>query len=458
MNDEKLLDLAGAKTLYNDLRDRIEQNKPVDSGSVKYDTEQTLTDEQKDTARSNIDAISYSDVEDCALLYNAEQELSEQYKERARSNIDALSFNEFDEFANYAADTLGSLNSSQCGYNEPADKTISGVNFVWSSQKGLTCVVSGSPTSEVQSDPFVYSDNLPHNGYFPGATYYLRFASTGNKVKVRIVFGKDSDGNIETRTQDMSGNGLFTIPDDFNRISIFLYIQSDAGTVDETITVNILTAPSNMELWDAVDGKVTDVQVNGTSVVTDGVANVPIASISRYGVVKTSNGIGITSAGNIYLVNPTDNDYKASNGSIKAVVPSKQHVSTFYGLAKAAGADMKGISSTTVGVYPEAQKSAISTMLNSPVTVTGTTPTITALSGIQYVCGEVSTLDITLPASGIVDVFFQSGSTPTVLTVTPPTGVTEVNWADGWDEVCEANTTYELNIMNGKLGVKGAWT
>lgn len=90
--------------------------------------------------------------------------------------------------------------------------------------------------------------------------------------------------------------------------------------------------------------------------------------------------------------------------------------------------------------------------------VTGTTPTITALSGIQYVCGEVSTLDITLPESGIVDVVFESGSTPTVLTINPPAGVTEVNWADGWDEVCEANTTYELNIMNGKLGVKGAWT
>ena len=68
------------------------------------------------------------------------------------------------------------------------------------------------------------------------------------------------------------------------------------------------------------------------------------------------------------------------------------------------------------------------------------------------------TLDITLPASGIVDVVFESGSTATVLTITPPTGVTEVKWADGWDEVCEANTTYELSVLNGELGVKAAWT
>jgi len=128
-------------------------------------------------------------------------------------------------------------------------------------------------------------------------------------------------------------------------------------------------------------GVVQDVQVNGTSVLNQGVANIPEASASTYGVVKTGS-----------------------------------------------------------------------------VTVTGTTPTITALSGIQYVCGEVATLDITLPASGIVDVVFESGSTPTVLTITPPTGVTAVKWADGWDEVCEANTTYELNIMDGELGVKAAWT
>ena len=87
----------------------------------------------------------------------------------------------------------------------------------------------------------------------------------------------------------------------------------------------------------------------------------------------------------------------------------------------------------------------------------GTTPTITALSGIQYVCGEVSTLDIALPESGIVDVVFQSGSTPTVLTITPPTGVT-VKWANGFDPTTlEANTTYEINIMDG-LGVAVSWT
>ena len=48
---------------------------------------------------------------------------------------------------------------------------------------------------------------------------------------------------------------------------------------------------------------------------------------------------------------------------------------------------------------------------------------------------------------------FTSGATATVLTV-PST----VKWANGFDPTSlDANTTYELNIMDG-LGVACAWT
>jgi hypothetical protein len=69
----------------------------------------------------------------------------------------------------------------------------------------------------------------------------------------------------------------------------------------------------------------------------------------------------------------------------------------------------------------------------------------------------VATLDIVTPASGIVDVVFTSGSTPTVLTVVPPTGQT-LKWANGFDPTAlEANTTYEINVCDG-LGVVASWT
>lgn len=94
---------------------------------------------------------------------------------------------------------------------------------------------------------------------------------------------------------------------------------------------------------------------------------------------------------------------------------------------------------------------------NPVVNVSGSTPSISAVAGTQYICGEVSTLTIVVPASGIIDVMFESGSTATVLTITPPTGQT-VKWANDFDPTSlDANTTYELNIKN-LMGVAGSWT
>ena len=96
-------------------------------------------------------------------------------------------------------------------------------------------------------------------------------------------------------------------------------------------------------------------------------------------------------------------------------------------------------------------------MLSAPETVSGSTPSITAKPGVRYICGECATLDITTPSSGIIDVVFESGSTPTVLTITPPTGLT-MKWANGFDPTSlEANTVYEINIMDGVYAVAGKW-
>lgn len=204
-------------------------------------------------------------------------------------------------------------------------------------------------------------------------------------------------------------------------------------------------------------GPVQDVQVNGTSVVTDGVANVPLASTSAPGVAKVNTTYGTSIYnGQLQTALASASSIKAGTQYYQPVVPYYQDHAVFYGLAKAAGSDEKN-STLPVGQYTESAKSAISTMLTAPVTVSGTTPAITALPGIQYVCGECATLDITLPASGCIDVVFESGSTPTVLTITPPSGAT-VKWANGFDPTSlEANTTYEINIKDG-LGVAGKWT
>ena len=103
------------------------------------------------------------------------------------------------------------------------------------------------------------------------------------------------------------------------------------------------------------------------------------------------------------------------------------------------------------GLMSSADKSKLDAV-GSIVTVSGTTPTITAESGVRYVCGEVATLDFTPCATGVCDVVFTSGSTPTIVTL-PNT----VKFPDG-AFTAEANKTYEINVLDGVYGVVMAWT
>lgn len=244
--------------------------------------------------------------------------------------------------------------------------------------------------------------------------------------------------------------------------------------VSPTITVTDITGGHRVTITDATEahsfdvmngedgqGAVQDVQVNGVSVLQDGVANVPIAN-NRPGIVKVgmygTNGININQNDGTITVAPASlANIRRAELQNKPIASPNAYAAAFYGLAKAAGDTTQSPSSNTVGQYTESAKSAISEMLNGSVSVSGTTPTINALPGIRYVCGEVTTLDIMTPASGIVDVIFTSGSTPTVLTVTPPTGMT-MKWANGFDPASlEANTTYEITVRRGNLASILAW-
>lgn len=123
--------------------------------------------------------------------------------------------------------------------------------------------------------------------------------------------------------------------------------------------------------WANPSDGVTDVQVNGVSVMSDGVANVPVAGSSA-GVIRVgSNAYGIqiventTSAdyGVIKLFPANDTDIKGGARSSRAIDHAHQHAATFYGLAKAAGDTTQSSASNAVGAYTDAAKSAILTML-----------------------------------------------------------------------------------------------
>ena len=86
-------------------------------------------------------------------------------------------------------------------------------------------------------------------------------------------------------------------------------------------------------------------------------------------------------------------------------------------------------------------------------TISGTTPSIIAEENGRYVCGTVSTINITPCAQGICDIQFTSGSTAAVLTV--PNTVIFPEWFDS--TALETDKVYEISIVDGKYAAVGIW-
>lgn len=233
---------------------------------------------------------------------------------------------------------------------------------------------------------------------------------------------------------------------------------TDYSQMSNKPKINNVELSGNKSLADL--GAVDDVQVNGTSIVdASGVANIPLASNLSPGVVKVYeyNGLRVNNSNTLETAEAAQTEIKVGDAHFKPITPCRQHISVFYGLAKAAGDITMPSSSNAVGTYTEEAKSAIRAMLGvtdsaggmNVVTLTGTNITQTAAENTMYKCGELAELTFTAPASGITAIRFSSGSTPTVASFP---GVT---WLGDFDpDDLLSNVTYEINILDG-VGVAG---
>ena len=126
----------------------------------------------------------------------------------------------------------------------------------------------------------------------------------------------------------------------------------------------VLTAQDKQDIAGMVNVPVTDVQVAGASILNNGVANIPNAGVGVLGVVKLDPTKGITLyVGSLSIVSAVDSDIKRGENIFRPIVPSHQHESTFYGLAKAAGDTTQSQSYNAVGTYTDEAKAAIKSML-----------------------------------------------------------------------------------------------
>lgn len=175
--------------------------------------------------------------------------------------------------------------------------------------------------------------------------------------------------------------------------------------------------------WKIIDSNVTDVKINGTSVVTDGIANISYANASEAGVIKVMKNWGFDILnGFIKISSATDSEIDNHTNSYHPIVPSNLH----YAVRS---------------VYP-----IVKDYIDSPTTTTLNT---------IYNLGVQSSPVITLPAAGqlgsFIQVDFISGTTPTTLYVTSSAGIL------GFDLIPEANMIYSLYFDWGIISSAGSY-
>ena len=151
-----------------------------------------------------------------------------------------------------------------------------------------------------------------------------------------------------------------------------------------------------------------------------------------------------------------ENNFFARGGSSEVTYPvdTKTYVDNVTPDVPIEDVQINGVSAVvdkTVNITP--QGLGLETGVVLVETVSGTTPEITGQPNTCYQCGEVATLTITPPAMGTVDVYFTSGTTPTVLTI--PSTVMMPEWFD--PEALDADTVYEIMITNGVYGTVMTW-
>ena len=191
---------------------------------------------------------------------------------------------------------------------------------------------------------------------------------------VDVMDGTNGDDGIspEVTVQSITGGNRVTITDaEHPNGQSFDVMDGDPGQPGQGVpsggtTGQVLKKSSGTDYateWgDEPSVPVQDVQVNGSSILSNGIANVPIASGSVFGTIKVGNGLTLSSEK--LVVNPaTSALIKQETATYTPITPIRQHESTFYGLAKAAGDTSQSESSNAVGTYTEEAKRKIAGML-----------------------------------------------------------------------------------------------
>lgn len=265
------------------------------------------------------------------------------------------------------------------GKDGPAgkDATINGVNTlllntiygISLTQSGDTATISGKEITDVvdgisekipaqataqnqlADKAFVNSSIATNTANFIGTFNSLAdleaYSGTVTNNDYAFVIGTDSQGNTiydrykyTTATTPASWVYEYTLNNSSFTANQWAAINSGATTTNiGQITTNqnaigtlgSLTTTTKTDLVSAINevnttasGKVSDVKVDGTSIVSSGVADIVRANGSTFGVVKINspNGIAMSSNGQLYINKATDAEIEGKTNNYKPIVPA----------------------------------------------------------------------------------------------------------------------------------------
>lgn len=170
-----------------------------------------------------------------------------------------------------------------------------------------------------------------------------------------------------------------------DNISKKLDAPAEDGTAGQVLATDGNGGTEWVDLPEGGSGGLSDVRIDGTSVVQNGTAYIPVGSTSGLGVVKASGTYGTTvySSGTLGISGANASMIKSGINQYSPITPLRQHEAAFYGLAKAAGDSTQQNSSNAVGQYTDDAKASILSMLGV-LSLFGTVEGNTASKAYSY--------------------------------------------------------------------------
>lgn len=252
-----------------------------------------------------------------------------------------------------------------------------------------------------------------------------------------------------------------------------------SGTNIKTINNQNILGSGNITIsfTEQYKGTITGVSVNGTSVATSGVANIPAASTSAYGVTKLNSSTSSTSTTEaatpsaVKAAYDLANSYKGTVTSVKINGATKNPSSGVVDLGTVitdisgkqdklvSGTNIKTINGTSIlgsgniVISGGGGSSSSGSGAYSEVNHGTNDTTFTLTPNTFHIWDEVAslTLDLGSETAGVANEYlfqFTSGSTPTTLTLPG-----DIKWANDSAPTIEPNMIYQVSILKGLASV-----